>query len=64
MQNGPIHTEKYKKDSYYKTYKAAITKMTGSRTMKIDVTGVTPGTKYSFTITDFAGNTVIKEIML
>ena len=47
-----------------KIYKAAITKMTGSRSMEIDVTGVAPGTKYSFTVTDLAGNKVIKEITL
>ena len=47
-----------------KIYKAAITKMTGSRSMEIDVTGVASGTKYSFIVTDLAGNEITKEITL
>ena len=64
MQTGPIGTENYYKKYFSNTYKSSIYKMTGSRSMEIDVTGVAPGTKYSFTVTDLAGNKVIKEITL
>ena len=64
MQNSPHFMEGYMKDSYQNTILAAIYKMTGSRSMEINVTGVAPGTKYSFTVTDLAGNKTVKEITL
>ena len=51
-------------ESSLNTYKAAFVKLSDIGSMEIDVTGVTPGTKYSFTVTDLAGNKVIKEITL
>ncbi len=64
MQNSPHFVKYYMKESYPNTILAAIYKMTGTRSMEIDVTGDAPGTKYSFTVTDFAGNKITKEITL
>ena len=64
MSNSPHYVTHYMKPGYARSIIAGLNKGTGTRSMSVDVTEVTPGTKYSFTVTDLAGNKIIKEITL